>query len=608
MPFDIKTESEFIQACVDNKIEVVEKLLKQDPTLVNTPASNGSYPLMFVAQNGNLPLTDLLLKLGAKIDEGIKVAFQLQTLLSGTTPLWLAACNKHWEVVELLLNAGASNLDASPIQGPERGITVLWFASFHKQWGVVKLLLGKEIRNLEPSPSTPAVDQGITPLWIASAYKQWEVVKLLLEKGVHNHLDVSPIEEGENKNRTPLFWTFLARNDEIFRLLLNKGISLFLPDHPIINLLCLQQLLIHNDLHNTENHKLIENSELTTTFNASKTLFTIANSTPETITPKIKKTLKNVLAILCQSEPALNGRFDGKTALHAAIEKENLCVIEELVINGADLFLPDHQNQTAESLSPLPIVQAFASLKMLRDPVDQLQKLSMSNIESKHNTENLVKEIERLKNIILGFSEALKPEYKNKLCYELGKLLENALPYISMSIVVEAFSKVSAESSELYNEARAQLLHYKIVNRKVAHTQSLDESSDDDSENATSKLALAFQARSAIAPCLLSRVLIEGVLGKKSSHGKGFGLVRQTDTLYEGLTKTLQFLQTAVAPKAQKNKAPRRIECNRSTKKRARTTEVNASAVPLLPQYLEHVSHALKPTTLEQVTTSPGLS
>lgn len=101
-----------------------------------------------------------------------------------------------------------------------------------------------------------------------------------------------------------------------------------------------------------------------------------------------------------------------------------------------------------------------------------------------------------------------------------------------------------------YEKARRQLLHYKIVNRK-ANVQSLDENSshdsEDDLENAALKLELAFQAGSKMEPTLLSRMLIQSILGKSVSQ---FGLIKPPATRNQALKRTLRFFREDRSPKS----------------------------------------------------------
>lgn len=602
MPFDIKQESEFIQACANNQTETVSALLKANHSLANAPASNGSYPLMFAAEQGFVQLTDMLLKYGAEIDATPKAgaalegctallcaaiqsewdifehllargAGNLDASCHGVTVLWSAAATKQrgWYLFHELLMRGAGNLDASPTEGKDRGKTILWFAAIDRQWGLVDELLKRGANNLDASPAE-GKDRGITILWNAVANHQWGLVNELLKRGAGN-LDTSPAEgvhqgitalwlaaseqqwglvkallkrEGVNLDAIPtamvmqqgttLLWTIIKRHDETFRLLLNKGASLALPGNTLMQPENIKQRLAVTTLNTPESYMLNR------TLDAAIALFNCANN-PVALNIQL---FKQIIKDLCQGgvEPALNGRFDGKTALHAAIEKNNLPAIEELVIHGADVLLPDNQQQTAKSLSSLPLIQAFAHLQECNHALDKILSNSQKQHEYKERVENLMPILEPFKAKILELSLALKPEHKNILYYKLGELLEKALPYVPSSMIVDLFSKITSESKKLYKQANAKLLHYAMLEPQQSVVDAHGSLDSEIEERGKSKLVLACQAGSKADSALFVHAVVDTLCPQ--SQNKHWSLVEPTDDFSRVLTKTLTFLQQKI--------------------------------------------------------------
>ena len=130
--FNLKEESEFIQASAAGDISLLSTLFEKDPALVNTPALNGSYPLMFAAEAGKAEAVGWLIAKGSTIDAENEI---------GITALWYAAYNKHWDIAQMLLQAGAKKIDATLEEGRYKGLTALWFAAAKDQWDMVRKLL-----------------------------------------------------------------------------------------------------------------------------------------------------------------------------------------------------------------------------------------------------------------------------------------------------------------------------------------------------------------------------------------------------------------------------------------------------------------------------------
>jgi len=85
-------------ACEAGNAELVQELLKGGAD-ANQTLPNGETPLMMAARTGRLPVIELLLAKGAKINEREK--------LRGTTALMWAAANSNADAVRLLIARGA---------------------------------------------------------------------------------------------------------------------------------------------------------------------------------------------------------------------------------------------------------------------------------------------------------------------------------------------------------------------------------------------------------------------------------------------------------------------------------------------------------------------
>lgn len=516
MPFDIKEESEFIQACWNGNEPLVRELLIKDPSLANKPSNNGIYPLMFVAEDGNVGLVNTLLEFNACIDAIVKVENEFK----GMTALLSAANGERWEVVKLLIDKGARDLDAF-INREGQKITTLWHATTSKQWDLVTLLIGKGA-NLD------ILLGGITVVWMCAAFKQWSIVKLMLEQGAGN-LDVRSERDTEHEIAV-LHLVFEDAQDDIFRILLNKGVSLELSDSAFIHLGYLKKIALNLDTP--------KNYYLNCTLDAAIILFKMANKEIEFNINLLKKVLQE----LCASElyPALNGRFNGQTALDAALAKGNIEVIGELMINGANLF-----DGPALCFSLPVIVEAFMELKALGVDISKNLNMRQNNLESKEHAENWVKIVER-KDRILKLSRTLAPLHKNILYYKLGNLLEAAYPKVSKTMIIDVYSMISTESKKTYQKAFVRLLHYKNK-RHLCESEDLTKGLDEDTRDVSAEqLALELQSKDNVNPRLLSQLLIQNVLGEKEQVVSNIPHVLPEDLLLAACTKTLGFLRKEI--------------------------------------------------------------
>ena len=157
---NLKEESEFIQACEAGNISQLSALFEKDPKLVNTPASNGSYPLMIAILAGKLGVVSWLVLKGARV--GI-VADNEDNY--GLTALWHVAAWAQWDIVRLMLKAGAKNCDCKPLDGPNKDKSLLYLAALDGEDEIVMILLGigATIDIIPKSPLQLIVDAIVQP-------------------------------------------------------------------------------------------------------------------------------------------------------------------------------------------------------------------------------------------------------------------------------------------------------------------------------------------------------------------------------------------------------------------------------------------------------------
>jgi ankyrin repeat protein len=136
---------------------------------VNAADGDGSTALHWAAYNGDLALTQALLKAGASV--------KAVTRIGGMSPLFMAAKTGNGAVIGALLKAGANGREANANR-----TTVLMTAAASGSAPAVKLLLGSGA-----DPDARDVTNGQTALMFAAARNSAEVIRLLLE----HHADAS---------------------------------------------------------------------------------------------------------------------------------------------------------------------------------------------------------------------------------------------------------------------------------------------------------------------------------------------------------------------------------------------------------------------------------
>jgi ankyrin repeat protein len=116
------------EAAREGDVCEVERLLGQDPSLLNAKDGNSCTPLMHASSTGKVGVLRWLLDKGAAIDDQ-------QT--DGSTALWDACSEGHLAVVMLLLERGGD-----PTIPAQDGLTPLIIACLRDRREVVRFLLG----------------------------------------------------------------------------------------------------------------------------------------------------------------------------------------------------------------------------------------------------------------------------------------------------------------------------------------------------------------------------------------------------------------------------------------------------------------------------------
>jgi uncharacterized protein len=154
-------------AAASGDVGEVERLVGQDPDLLDAKDAYGFTPLMLASAEGRVEVVRWLIDHGAAINEWNE---------RGNTALYLACLRGQSPVVRLLVGRGAD----PAIAAPRYGLIPLFTASHQGHLEVVRSLLG------HPSADTTVNHRdvtGRTALWYACAYGRGGVVRALLESG-----------------------------------------------------------------------------------------------------------------------------------------------------------------------------------------------------------------------------------------------------------------------------------------------------------------------------------------------------------------------------------------------------------------------------------------
>ncbi len=160
---NLKQELDIFEACCAGEQWIVEKLIEQDPTLVNQYSNDGFTPLGLASFFGKTALVKILLVKNADPSLPANNAFKV-------APLHSACAISDFEICELLVRYGA-NVNASQ----EGGVTPLHQAAYYGNSKIVKLLLS------ENADKQAVTDQGQTPYQMAAERGNIEILDMLSE-------------------------------------------------------------------------------------------------------------------------------------------------------------------------------------------------------------------------------------------------------------------------------------------------------------------------------------------------------------------------------------------------------------------------------------------
>ncbi|XP_069498178.1 CARD- and ANK-domain containing inflammasome adapter protein-like [Ambystoma mexicanum] len=163
---------------------------------VNAINAFGETLLHVAAANGRVPVIELLIKMGAKIDLKDQ---------NGRTALHRAAENGHADAVRVLLRAGA-NMYALD----KDGHTPLHLAAQHQHLGILKIMLEEEDRHYK---------NGHHFLHMAALRDDSRLVGLLLQNG-------APVDEKDDKKKTALAYAVSKGFEQTVKVLLEAGASI----------------------------------------------------------------------------------------------------------------------------------------------------------------------------------------------------------------------------------------------------------------------------------------------------------------------------------------------------------------------------------------------
>src|SRR5262245_58045397 len=228
----------FFEACANGSVDVLRRLLGDDPTLIHAadPAAphGGLTGLHVAAMHGHLDAVRLLLEFGA--DPNAREAGD------HTYPLHWAAANRHIEIVRALLDAGG---DVHGIGDDHELDAIGWATFFHEHGGapgdkpeVAALLVERGARHhifsamsvgdlnlirtlIEEDPKVlnrrmSRFEQGLSPLHFAINAKRYDILDLLIELG-------ADLEAKDKNGHTAIEAAMLSRDQEAMRRLLAAG-------------------------------------------------------------------------------------------------------------------------------------------------------------------------------------------------------------------------------------------------------------------------------------------------------------------------------------------------------------------------------------------------
>ena len=211
---------DIFEAAETGNIDAVKALLQKDPALANARWSNGVTPLWMASYEGHMQIVELLLDHGATIDSSAGI-------------LEIAAFHGHGDIVETLLAGGGDVNEKN-----DYGLTPLHGAASSGHKDIVEILLhsGADI-NIKDN-------DGYTPLRAAAKEGYVDIIKLLLSAGAETAIfdealmgrtdrivelldkDPSLVHATDPVGWTPLHFAAEVGNMEVCEFLLDRGANI----------------------------------------------------------------------------------------------------------------------------------------------------------------------------------------------------------------------------------------------------------------------------------------------------------------------------------------------------------------------------------------------
>ncbi len=201
--------SPLLVASKKGDIEAVKILVAECHDVNERHGEFGPTPLHYAVQNKSFEMINVLLNAGATIDVERKGCY---------TPLGDAISNEHKEMIEFLLQHGADPIFTSKCHGDG----AIGFAVNRKNVELLKLLL--QARTWESEEARRKLHEAFT----SATLGEWlEGARLLLDYGV----DVNRVDNGHGtEGQTILHQAAWNKSDEVVKFLLEKGAKIDIKD------------------------------------------------------------------------------------------------------------------------------------------------------------------------------------------------------------------------------------------------------------------------------------------------------------------------------------------------------------------------------------------
>lgn len=201
-PAQSKVENLLHMIATDGEVLLLKELLED--TDINTVNSSHETLLHVAAENGHLPIVELLIRKGARLD--------LQDN-KGHTALHGAASRGHTEIVRALIQAGA------PIYTLDlQGKTPVHLAAENGHLNSVEVLVKEEAKQSESHIQDMF-------LHMAAVEDNWRLAETLLQSG-------AAANAKNNQRKTALFYAVSRNNEKTVSVLLNAGAKV---DYDVVN-------------------------------------------------------------------------------------------------------------------------------------------------------------------------------------------------------------------------------------------------------------------------------------------------------------------------------------------------------------------------------------